>query len=333
MNNNFNRSLETKKSLDKVLPVINKINSVFDKVDEKNLIKPKFREYTNKKFVKTDKAYVSILIIDEVYLPGILTLGYSLRKYYNKYNLICLVQDRPTYKMIGGEKTYFKGVSEKAINDILEIYDVVYGIDLLQLEPPKSNKHFTQELKHYKNISIYVTKIQVLGILNYDNILYIDSSSIVHKNLDYLFKEYPENSFLYDIEYEKTNMGLRGGMFIINPNIKYYNKALFYFYNYSRVFKNYYFVRGIDEVLLYFAIYPKWSKPIKKWTACIETFIYKKCPLYYYQTHKPFRKSPNEKPNKITYKIWDKFKNELLMKYPNYKPYFAHIKDLRKFNY
>src|SRR3989304_1609189 len=97
-NNNSSKSVETKESFNKILPSINKINLIFDKIDQRKLIKPQFREYKINNYIKTNYAYVTLLIIDETYLPGILILGYSLKKYNNNYNLICLVQDKPVYK-------------------------------------------------------------------------------------------------------------------------------------------------------------------------------------------------------------------------------------------
>ena len=144
-------------------------------------------------------------MVSEEYLPAILVLGYTLRKYKNKYNVVCMVQDKPTHKIINGEKKYFPGVSKNSIDEILKIYDVVYGVDLIKTITQKSDKyHFTEQLKHYKNISVYTTKSQVFGLLDYKRVLFLDASLVVHKNIDYLFTEYTGNTFLNEISLDKA---------------------------------------------------------------------------------------------------------------------------------
>jgi hypothetical protein len=334
-NNNFNENLETKKAIKKISPTINIIDNYFKNLPQINLIKPNFRKYTLNKFKKTDNAYVTMIFGDETYIPGILVLGYSLKKYKCKYNLVCMVQDKPAKVKINDEIRDFPGVSSQTIKEILNIFDVVYGIDLIKTNSLKKNeKHFTEVFKHYKNISIYSTKIQSIGLIEYDKILFLDASLVAHKNIDYLFKDYDDFTFLLNSIIGKTNMGIHGAIFLIKPSLYLYNKALFLSKNYIKIFNNLYFKRGIDEVLLYLTIYPNWSnKLFKLWTRCNEKYYFKKCSIYHYQIHKPFRKSENKQNDTITFKIWDKFAKEFLIKYPNYSKYFEHIKTFRNVDY
>jgi hypothetical protein len=315
----------------KILEIDKKIRAI----DPKILIKPNFREYPSPTFKKTENAYVTLLINNEDYLPTVLVQGYTFRKFNHKYNLICMVQDKPVKKLINNVMTDFPGVSKKGIDEILKIYDKVIGVDLLQLIPPKNPEHFSQKTKHYKNISIYVTKTQVMGLIEYKQVLYLDASVIVHKNIDYFFKEYPDNHYLWDSAVIKGGTGILGSVFIYKPDPIYYTKGLFLMQHFHKIFGDLFFTRGIDETILFFTIYPNWSNMlIKKWTRCTEVFAFRHCDLYQYQTIKPFKKPENSfNETKITFKIWDRFAKELLQKYPEYKSYFNHIKDFRPVNY
>ena len=160
----------------------------------------------------------------------------------------------------------------------------------------------------------------------------MDASTVAYANLDFMFKEYDKNSFLWDSSVNKTDMGIHGAVFLIEPNIRIYNKSLYLIYNYEKVFCDLYFKRGIDETILYFSVYPHWSKKlIKPWTRCTENYKFKKCPIYHYQICKPFKKLPNniENQDKYTFTIWDKFAKEFITKYPEMKKYFIHINSFR----
>ena len=205
-----------KKSISKVIPKIKRIDKLLDTVGNDKLIKPNFQKYKRKNFKKTKYAYATTVFINEDYIPGCLALAHSLDIHNNNYNKVCLVQYKPTYKEINGKKTYFPGISKETIRNLLKLYDIVYGINLLQItNTDKNNNHWTKMFKHYKNISIYPTKCQVFGLIEYDRVLYIDASSIVNKNLNYIFKKYKGNTFLWDKEFNYTNMGLDGSFFYL----------------------------------------------------------------------------------------------------------------------
>ena len=106
-----------------------------------------------------------------------------------------------------------------------------------------------------------------------------------------MFKIYKGNSYLWDSMVKKTNMGIHGAVFIIKPSNLFYTKAMYLTKYYQKIFGSLYFVRGIDETVLYFSIYPNWSKKlIAKWTKCRDPYLHKNCPIYHYQIHKPFKK-------------------------------------------
>ena len=332
---NNNKLNATTKSVEKVLPKIKKIDKLIGSLSTKDLITPRFREYKSKNFKKTRFGYATIVFLSEDYIPGALALGYSLKKFNNKYNKICLVQDVPVYKYINGEKKYFPGVSKKTISDLLKIFDIVYGINLLQIDvTDKNNRHFTIRYKHYKNISIYPTKSQVLGLIEYEQIIFLDASTVVNKNIDYMFKVYKYNSYLWESYLKKMNMGIHGAFFIFRPSTFFYTKAMYLTKYYQKVFGNLYFERGIDETVLYFSIYPDWSKKlIAKWTRCKDNFRNKNCPIYHYQIHKPFKKSVNESNTELSFNVWDSIVKDFLHKYPECIKYYKDIKTFRNVNY
>lgn len=330
------------KEIEQITPFIKKLDNTVNDLPDNKLIHPKFRIYQKKELKKTEFAYVSMVFAGETYIPALLTLGYSLRKNGCQENIVCMVQDKDFYKTINGDKTLFKGVSKETINDLLEIFDVVYGIDLLQAKINRKDlpeEHFTKMLQHYKNISIYATKAQVFGLIEYKKIFYLDASDVVVKNLDFAFKLHKNNAFILDKYYYQTKLGIHGGFFIIKPSLKSYTKALFLIKNYYLLFGNYHFTRGLDEIIIYFTVYPHWDKLfIHKIKKCSTELIDPTtCYVYHHQIYKPFKPiaSSNNTRNKntITFKNWDKFTKQLLFKYPNLFKYYAHIKKFRNTNF
>ena len=269
-------------------------------------------------------------MIDENYLPGVLTLGYSLRKYNVTKNLVCLVQDHPV--TINNKK--YNGVSKKAIQDILQVYDVVYGINLLYCKTYINKNHFTQ-IEHYKNIMLYVTKLQILGVTNYNKILYIDASSLVTRNLDYLFKCYNNKSaYRIDLKDDDKEYGLPANLLLIKTSLIQYNQGLYLLHNYNKIFGQHFFMRGVDETLIYFAIYPNWdfNNLLKRKMSCPSSKQHFHCPVYAFAIYKPWRHGvDNKKEYYKLYNQWDDLSYELLQKFPQFCHYYTHISAFRPF--
>jgi hypothetical protein len=114
--------LKLKNQLIKLFLLLILLRIISKNYPKKTLLKPNFRKYTNNKFKKTDNAYVSLIFGDETYIPALLILGYSLRKYKCKYNLVCMVQDKPTKVKIDNELRHFPGVSNESINQLLKYF-------------------------------------------------------------------------------------------------------------------------------------------------------------------------------------------------------------------
>lgn len=331
----------SKKSVEK------KILKLNDKIKTMDLKKSNFRYYpSNINKNNSKNAYVTIIFGGEAYIPGILALGHSLRLTKTKYKLVCMVQDKDEYN--------FKGLNKDMIDEINTIYDLVVGIDLLKTN--FESEYFKKNKEYYKNIQYYTTKNQVLGLYNYDKILYLDASCIVKNNIDYIFNDYNKSTYRYNNDYnefELTKMGLHGVFLFIMPSIELYNKALYLISNYSKFFENEYFIYGNDEIITFFTIYPEWNnkknimfsnKDIDKTYS--KNIIYglninynkykRNSNVYMCAIDKPFRFNTTFdenylKNNKlINYLEWDLIVKDLIKTNSNYKKYFEYIKTFRE---
>ena len=126
---------------------------------------------------------------------------------------------------------------------------------------------------------------------------------------------------------------------MIIPNIYQYNKGLLFIKNYRKYFQDNYFMRGVDEIIIYYAVYPNWSTELLDDDfGCNGNSIRKfknNCDIYYYQKNKPFRslidvKNEDKKILYHNYKMWDNVVIIVIDKYPQFKKYFSDIKKFRK---
>jgi len=343
--NNFIKQLEktgiSKKSVEK------KILKLNDKIKIMDLKKSNFRYYpSNINKNNSKNAYVTIIFLGDAYIPGILALGHSLRLTKTKYKLICMVQDK--------DEDNFKGLNKDMIDEINTIYDLVVGIDLLKTN--FESEYFKKNKEHYKNIQYYTTKNQMFGLYDYNKILYLDASCIVKNNIDYILNDYDKSTYKYNNDYnefELTKMGLHSNFFLIIPSIETYNKSLYLISNYSKFFKNEYFIYSNDEIITFFTIYPKWNN--KKDTMFSNKIIDKtyskniinelninynkyknNSDVYKYVIDKPFRFNTTydenylKNNNLINYLEWDLIVKDLIKTNSNYKKYFEYIKTFRE---
>lgn len=330
MTNRYKKTFESHKKILQTLPLINTI------VKNQNIQLPSFRIYTNpyRDVSPTKYAYATILFLGEKYVPSILTLAMSLREVKSKYNLVCLVQDK-SYPLSDGSTS---SISQKTLDNLFKIYDYVIGCDLLQIpnyQIPKS--HFTQN-KHYKYIQYYVTKLNVLGLTQYEKIFYLDASSMITRNLDSVFQKYDQSAFFDDQEFQYSQVGLRGTFFLLVTNPLFFKKAIYLIQNYHLYFKDYYFCRGVDEVILYYSIYPYWSDTFLDFNLACDgnnlSNLKKQCDIFYFQIRKPFEPILNYPQNVLkrfylNYQRWDDMVRILLREYPQYKEYYKNIKKYR----
>lgn len=163
---------------------------------------PQFRFYTNTNVSKESifnkkKCFITSLFINESYLPSTFVWAQSFRNQHTKYPIVCIIQDQP-YQV--NKNTVFEGVSKKAIEELLQFFDMVIGTDLIEVKgykPPRSNKypdlrHITEE-ENYKNIRFYGTKMKIVGLTQFQQIFYIDSAAYIAENIDFVFQKYNGN--------------------------------------------------------------------------------------------------------------------------------------------
>lgn len=332
---------DTRKSHEKVKDKIILLDKNIDKI---SIEMPSLRMYPNQKrgvpINPKRYAYCSCIFLNDSYMPSVLTLGMSMRLMKVRYPLVVLVQDKP-YKSKDGKE--YPGVSKKNIEDLMNVFDYVVGCDLLEIEGYKKPEegHFTAK-DHYSNIRFYVTKMNVLGLTLFEKVFFLDSSTILNENIDWVFDKYSLSTFIDDGEYRESGVGLRGAFCLIRPKMEYYKKCVYLIRNYKKIFGESYFMRGVDEVILYYSIYPHWSKELLKEDLICSSnkigFSKENCPIIYYQVFKPFKPILDMDPNVIrklykNYMIWDEVVKELLEKYPILRKYFESIQDFRKTNF
>lgn len=117
-------------------------------------------------------AYVMLMFGGDAYLPGILTMNYSLQKTGTKNDIICMVTD---------------DVSDDAVRQMEDDGMIVKKVPYLEY---KSKKLLTDKQIHRysKWIEKSYTKWNALNMTKYDKILFLDADLLVMKNVDHLFK-------------------------------------------------------------------------------------------------------------------------------------------------
>lgn len=336
----------------KVSKIIKKSDDKFKKMEVlyKN-INNNFYRYLKKKDNPTKYAYVTIIFSDSKYISSILVSGNYLKNIIKtKYDLICLVQDKPYYEVdiIGNRYLKFPGLTNNEIDDIKKIYDVVIGIDLLRVNIQK--KTGWNLLPRYLKLPYYCTKILVLGLTQYSKLIYFDSTALIYKNIDYLFDKY--NKSTYRLDYSETLYGLKRGLvgnfYMFIPKLYYVYKGIDILNNYQTIFGNNISCFTKDEDIIFYSVYPYWNNILLDpnlfkinniRTPYIE--INKKKEYEYsvelYMGLKPFLYPNNDdclerdmyNNNYSCYNEWDICAKNLLINYPLFKKYFEFIKTFR----
>lgn len=169
-------------------------------------------------------AYVCTVFGGDSYIPGAMTLAYSLKKVGTDYDIVCMVTD---------------DVSESAKNRLRGIGVTVVDIPYLEYKtkPMRSQK---MENLYSAWIGKSYTKWNCLN-LDYDKILFLDADLIVNENIDHLFelkapasrfsmeifgkKQLPRYVKPNQIEKELKNNGsvINASIVLLNPNKKHFN--------------------------------------------------------------------------------------------------------------
>ena len=304
--------------------------------------------YLKKKKNPTKYCYVTIIFCDAKYLSGILVVGNYLKNIIKtKYDIVCLVQDKPYYEkdLTSNHYLKFKGLNNSEINDIKKIYDVVIGIDLV-----KSNVDVRTDwelLSKYSKLPYYCTKLMVLGLTQYKKCIYMDSSVLIINNLDYLFDLYDKSTYRYNYTFPNVKRGLLGNFYLFIPKKYYLYKGLYLTSNYSNIFKNSESCFKKDEDIIFYSVYPNWNdkyidQNLFKDNYQKNPYIESKEKKYQYSIElymgfKPFLyPSGNEVIERNKFNInyncfyhWDISAKYILNNYENMNKYFDFIKTFR----
>jgi alpha-N-acetylglucosamine transferase len=333
---------------EKISKLTKKIDEKFKKIDVKN---NEFYRYLKNKKNISKNAYVTIIFCDSKYLPSILVTGNYLKNIIKtKYDIICLVQDRPYYEIdiIGNSYLKFPGLTKNEIDDIKKIYDVVIGIDLLKVNI--SQRTEWNLLPRYIKLPYYSTKLLVLGLTQYSKLVYYDSTALIYNNIDNIFDNYEKSSYRLDYKEIKFKLkrGLVGNFYLFIPKLYYIYKGLYLLNNYESIFGNKITCFTKDEDIIFYTIYPNWDEKL------LDSILFKtnysresyyeteeknnsKYSVELYMGLKPFIYPNNDdvlernmyNNNNNCYYQWDLGAKNLLLNYPSFNKYFEYIKTFR----
>lgn len=128
-----------------------------------NIYNDQHNSMVNKK--KPKCAIVTLLMMGEKYLPGILTVGHSISKFKKKdVDLICMVTNE---------------ISNLALNDIKMYFDKIIPVDYIQVDEKK------MPLKNEAQKHVYsktFTKLHALELESYQKIVLLDADMIILNN-------------------------------------------------------------------------------------------------------------------------------------------------------
>ena len=345
-NNYINMLKNTGESNNIIKPYALLVDKYIKSLPLNELIYPNFRYYkSNSNKNNSKNAFVTVIFSGEAYLPGIFALGYSLRKTNTKHKLICMVQDKDEYSL--------NKINKDKIDEINKIYDLVIGMDIIQKN--FESKFFKENEIFYNKIKYYCTKNNILGLLEYEKIIYLDASCIVNENIDNIFELYNKSTYVcnnYLNEWNLTNnMSLHGNFLFILPSIYNYNKFFKLLKEYDEHIGKYDLLYSLDEVMFYYSIYPDWNDdPNKMFNDKMVNRSYyndlsvnkeidyeklkNKSSVYLYERDKPFRPYPDkysdlEFKTAINYKPFDEIIKNMLKEKPEMLKYYEYIKTYR----
>ena len=111
-------------------------------------------------------AYVTVMYGNNIYLTGALVLGYSLKRSGTQYDRVVMVTE---------------DVSDEFISFLKPMYTHIIIMDYMIV----SNDIFSELDTRFRDV---FTKLNCLGLIQYDKIILLDLDMIVAKNIDHLFK-------------------------------------------------------------------------------------------------------------------------------------------------
>ena len=153
-------------------------------------------------------AYVMVIWGGDRYLAGVLAVAYSLIRLKTKKDIVCLVTN---------------DVPNSARNTMKKLNIIVKEIPYLcyNTYPLKTKK----QRQKYPTIQSFYTKYNILNLIEYDKVIYLDSDLIVVNSLDHLFRCKPPLALFenqYDSNYTNNNRGIKN--YYTKTKLKYLEK-------------------------------------------------------------------------------------------------------------
>ena len=233
-------------------------------------------------------AYVTLLMILDIYASPAIILAESIRKLGSLADLVVLLD---------------KGVSKDTEDLLKKFYDKIILIDLIEI------KHENQTQKYI------LSKLEGLKLLEYEKIILIDIDSIIFNNIDSIFnKQEPSCIFIENI--------LNTGLILLKPNLKKYNQMIKLISNSSNnIIKE---LEQEDKPLIY-TLKKLYSNINKLDSTILSPNKYENTDGIQYSIDKPFLMSSEktiESRVKLNhFKIWFGYFLNILNKYPDIKLY------------
>ena len=122
------------------------------------------------KKTKKKYAYVWLLMLGSVYLPGILVSAYSIKRLGTPHDLVCMVT---------------KDVPQKTRKELLKVLDKVIEVPYLNFKIRKFRKW---KDRYSKFLHLLFTKWNCLNLTYYDKIFFLDADVIITRSLNHVFK-------------------------------------------------------------------------------------------------------------------------------------------------
>lgn len=157
------------------------INNIVMKCPDETDFYPDPQSYINKTTGKCKYAYVTLVMLGDLYIAGAIVLAYSIRKCGSKVDLVVLVTP---------------DVSEEGKRILSMYFTHVITINYVNI----SNWR-TKRQPHRKYLELVFTKFHIFNLTQYEKVLLIDADALVLKYPDHLFTlNAPAGCFLEDKE-------------------------------------------------------------------------------------------------------------------------------------
>ena len=187
------KNKSVKKKLDKKKS--DKKKSDKKKSDKKKSVKKKLDKNKSDKNKSDEKtvnnsrfAYVMLMFGGDKYLPGALTLAYSIR-IRSSYDIVCMVTH---------------DVSTSAINKMIKHGIIVYKVNYMKYKVKLMKSKRQQDL-YSKWMHLSFTKWQCLSLVQYEKVLFLDADMLALDCVDELF-ELKTPAGVFNNPYIKNNL-------------------------------------------------------------------------------------------------------------------------------